>query len=98
MYSFNLLMSSFAIAQAMDNILIPPVYLSGALMNADFNTMSDSQLAEWVNGKPKNKNGMDLNKENVLTMSGKRFSKFAFGIIDLFLFLLFSCSKTKFLF
>ena len=35
--------------------------------------------------------GMELNKENLFTMSGKRFSKFAFKIIDLFLFLLFSC-------
>jgi len=42
--------------------------------------------------------GMDLKKEKLLIMAGKRFSKLAFEMIDLFLFLLFLCSKAKFLF
>ena len=42
--------------------------------------------------------GMDLKKEKLLIMPGKRFSNFEFQIIDMFLFLLFLSSKLMFWF
>ena len=41
--------------------------------------------------------GMTQAIQNILRMSGKRLSKFAFEVIDLFLFLLSLCSQIAFL-
>ena len=55
----------------------------------------DTVKGSVVSSKSSDRAGWNSRKKNSLMMSGKRFSNFAFGIIYLFLFSLFLCSKIE---